>query len=142
MATTTITVNGNYTSLIAGFTYNSLWELGNIYYRRTDSNGGIKTVEGLLMLKDINITFANTGYFKTTITPKYSTAIQSDFEFTGKITGLPSAQLEQIPVTDGTFRIPVISKNEDVKIEIKNDSYLPSDFLSYEWLGDFVQHGT
>lgn len=93
------------------------------------------------MLRDINLTYANSGYFKVKVTPKYSTAITSVFEFTGKITGLVSATLEQIPVSDGTFLIPIASKNDEIDIEVINDSYLPSDFLSLEWLGDFVIRG-
>ena len=93
------------------------------------------------MLKDINMTYADTGYFRVVVTPKYSTAITSSFEFTGKITGLVSATLEQIPVSDGTYLIPIASKNDEVTVEIINDSYLPSDFLSLEWLGEFVIRG-
>lgn len=136
-----VKVQGNYTKLIIGNTYESRWELSPIYVRQTSSNGGMKVKEGILMLKDINMTYADTGYFRVIVTPKYSTAITSSFEFTGKITGLVSATLEQIPVSDGTYLIPIASKNDEVTVEIINDSYLPSDFLSLEWLGEFVIRG-
>ncbi len=136
-----ISVEGQYNKLIVGNTYNSKWGLSKIFVRQQSSNGGLKVREGILMLRDINLTYANSGYFKVIVTPKYSTAITSTFEFTGKITGLVSATLEQIPVSDGTFLIPITSKNDEIDVEIINDSYLPSDFLSLEWLGDFVVRG-
>ncbi len=136
-----VIVEGEYNKLIVGNTYDSNWKLSKIFVRQQSSNGGLKVKEGILMLRDINLTYANSGYFKVKVTPKYSTAITSIFEFTGKITGLVSATLEQIPVSDGTFLIPIASKNDEIDIEVINDSYLPSDFLSLEWLGDFVIRG-
>lgn len=138
---TTVTVTGIYSALIVGNTFESIWELPTIYLRQQASNGTVKVKEGLLMLRDINLCYSNTGHFKIRVTPKFSTNITSEFEFTGKICGMKSSKLEQIPVSDGTFLLPVISRNEEVTIEVKNDSYLPSCFLSLEWLGDFIIRG-
>ena len=49
--------------------------------------------------------------------------------------------LGQIAVSNGIFLLSVISRNEDVNIMITNNSYLPSCFLSMEWLGDFNIRG-
>lgn len=137
----TISVSGEYTKLIIGNTYLSDWIMGTIYLRQQSSNGSSQVKEGLLMLKDINLNYANTGYFKITVTPKYSTQITSEFEFTGKILGMESSTLEQIPISDGTFTLPITSRNEDIDIEVTNDSYLPSCFVALEWLGDFIVRG-
>jgi hypothetical protein len=136
-----INVSGEYTKLVIGNAYTSTWTMGKIYLRQQSSNGSSKVKEGILMLRDINIGYTNTGYFKIKVTPKYDTQITSEFEFTGKIIGMKSSTLEQIPVSDGTFLLPVISNNEDVEIEVTNNSYLPSCFLSLEWLGDFIIRG-
>ena len=93
------------------------------------------------MVRDINLTYADTGYFEVKVIPKYTTQIESSFIFTGMICGLDSATLGKIPIESGTFIIPVISRNEEVEIVIENDSYLPNCFLSMEWLGDFTYRG-
>ena len=51
------------------------------------------------------------------------------------------ATLGKITISNGTFLLPIISKNEEIDIVITNDSYLPSCFLSLEWLGDFNIRG-
>lgn len=137
---TTVTVTGLEDSLVIGNTFESLWEMPIVYYRQQTQNG-TKVVEGTLMLRDINLCFADTGYFKITVTPEYSTNITSEFEFTGKVVGMKSATIGQINVSNGTFLLPIIARNEEVSIEVKNDSYLPSCFLSLEWLGDFIVRG-
>ena len=137
---TTVTVTGLEDSLVIGNIFESLWEMPIIYYRQQTQNG-TKVVEGTLMLRDINLCYADTGYFKITVTPEYSTNITSEFEYTGKIVGMKSATVGQINVSNGTFLLPVIARNEEVSIEVKNDSYLPSCFLSLEWLGDFIVRG-
>ena len=136
-----VTINGEYTSLIVGNVFKSLWQLPTIFLRQQTSNGGMKVREGILMLRDINLCYAETGYFRIVVTPKYDTNITSTFEFTGKIVGMKSATLGQIEVSDGTFLLPVIAKNDEITIEVINDGYMPSCFLSLEWLGDFIMRG-
>lgn len=138
---TTITVEGEHTSLIVGNTFESLWEMPIIFLRTQTSSGGLKVKEGILMLRDVNLSYAETGYFRIVVTPKYDTNMTSTFEFTGKIVGMKSATLGQIEVSDGTFLLPIIAKNDEVKIEVINDGYMPSCFLSLEWLGDFIIRG-
>lgn len=141
------TINGNQVIvsavrdyLVVGNTFTSTWEMPLVYYRQQTQNG-TKVVEGTLMLRDINLCYADTGYFRVKVTPEYSTNITSEFVFTGKIVGMKSATIGEINVSSGTFLLPVIARNEEVSIEVTNDSYLPSCFLSLEWLGDFIVRG-
>ena len=134
-------IEGIYDRVIVGNTFESKWELPKIYLREQLSNGTTKVKEGLLMLRDINLSYAETGHFKINVASKYTTQISSEFEFTGMICGTDTSTLGQIAVSDGTFLLPVISRNEDVNITVTNNSYLPSCFLSMEWLGDFNIRG-
>lgn len=136
-----IKIHGSYSTLITGNCYTSQWEMPLIFLRQQTSTGGLKVREGILMLRDINLSFSETGYFRVTVTPKYNTNITSSFEFTGKNVGMKSATLGEINVSDGTFIIPIIAKNDEITIEIINDGYMPCCFLSLEWLGDFVVRG-
>lgn len=136
-----VDVNCECEKIIVGNTFESKWELPTIYYRQQMSNGTSKVRDGILMLRDINISYADTGYFKILVKPKYTTQITSEFEFTGMIEGTDTATLGQISVSNGTFLLPVIARNEEVTITVTNNSYLPSCFLSMEWLGDFNIRG-
>ena len=137
----TITVRGIHNKLIVGNVYKTLWQLPHIYMRTNTSQGATKVKEGMLMIRDVNITYANTGFFRVKVVPKYTTQIESEFVFTGMITGLDSATLGKIPIESGTFLVPIIARNEEIEIIIENDSYLPNCFLSMEWLGDFTYRG-
>lgn len=137
----TISIDGEYSSLIVGNTFKALWQLSSIYLRQQSANGGLKVKEGTLMLRDINFTYIDTGYFRIEVVPKYNTNISSVFEFTGKISGMKSASINQLNVSSGTFLLPVIAVNEEVTIKVINDGYMPSCFLSLEWLGDYNVRG-
>lgn len=136
----TITTTETSLDIIVGHVFESKWRLSPIYVRHQTTNG-IKVKEGILMLRDINLAYSDTGYFRIIVTPKYSTNITSTFEFTGKILGTTSATMGQINVSSGTFLLPVIARNEEITIDVINDSYKPSCFLSLEWLGDFTIRG-
>lgn len=136
-----ISLNADYNYVYIGNPYESKWKLSSIYRRKTTSQGSVKVVEGILMLKDINLSYADSNYFKVIVKPTYTTAITSTLEFTGIVNGTISASLNKITPYSSTFLIPVISNNEEIDIIIINDSYLPSCFLSLEWLGEFITRG-
>lgn len=131
----------DYDYVYVGNPYESKWKLSSIYKRQATQTGSMKVAEGILMLKDINLSYADTSYFRVLLQPTYSTAIASTLEFTGIVDGTISATLNKITPYSSTFLIPVISKNNEIDIEIVNDSYLPSCFLSLEWLGEFIIRG-
>ena len=139
--TNTVIVKGKHTKLVLGFEFLTLWHLPKIYVRQNTSSGGIKVKEGVLMLKDINLTFSDSGYFKVNVNAKYTTQISSSYKYTGIICGKDTATIGKVPIESGTFLIPVIANNEEIEITIENDSYLPSCFLSMEWIGDFTYRG-
>jgi hypothetical protein len=136
----TITLLEDYDYVYIGNPYESKWLLSSIYKRQT-TQSGMRVVEGILMLKDINLSYADTSYFRVNLKPTYSTSITTTLEFTGIVDGTISATMNQITPYSSTFLIPVISKNNEIDIEVINDSYLPSCFLSLEWLGDFIIRG-
>ena len=125
------------TYIYIGKPFTSHFKLGHIYVRQTTQTGATKVRNGILMLKEVGFNYADTGYFKVSVVPKYTTAISSDFIFSGMLLGTNSTTMGVIPVSSGIFKVPIISKNEDMDIIITNDSFLPSTFLNYDWLGDF-----
>lgn len=136
-----ITISGEYESLIVGNTFTSIWELPSIYLRQQSANGSLRVKGGTLMLRDINFNYINTGYFRIEVNPKYDTNLSSTFEFTGKITGMKTTNINELNISDGSYLLPVIARNEEVNIKVINDGYMPHCFLSLEWLGDFSVRG-
>lgn len=133
--------NKSTSSFVFGKTYNSLWKLGTIFKRQQTQTGTSQVTEGLLMLKDISISYTDSCYFKVRVIPHFTSQITSEYEYTGVITGTDSALLGKRQCYSGVFMIPVQAKNDEIDIEIINDSYLPSNFLSLEWLGDLCIRG-
>ena len=147
-----IELEGNFTDLIVGSPYNSLWTIGTIYKKKSTQSGGLQTIEGLLMLKDIELAYTNTGYFKVDARHLYFTDEKLDgirkqnsteyaYGCTSTSLGTPSAMIGEISIETGVFLFPVLAKNEEVEIIISNDSYLPSIFSSLHWLGDLNIRG-
>ena len=53
--------------------------------------------------------------------------------FTGKFLGAASAAIGQINLESGTFRFPVMSRADSVDIDVKNDTFLPTQLSSAEF---------
>ena len=137
----TITIKGNYTDLIIGVPYVSHWQMGTIYKKQATQSGGSQTVEGVLMLKDLELAYADSGYFDIAVQPLYIAQEASHYTCTCTDLGTNSAVLGRISIDSGLFLIPVLAKNDEVIVSMTNDSYLPSTFSSITWLGELNIRG-
>lgn len=136
-----VNVQGDYTNeaIIGGIRYIAYFTLPHIYYRQKDSNGNDVALDGSLQLLDIWFNYARTGYFRVEVTPLYQET--SVYTFTGKTIGTPSTTLNQTPIVDGEFPVTVLCRSKEVEIKVVNDSYLPSNFISALWNGDYSHTG-
>lgn len=100
---------------------------------------GVALTNGKLKLRRFFIDYTDSGYFRVEVQPKARDA--NSYPFTGKTLGTSSATLGVPSVQSGTFKFPVLTSNEGVRIDIINDSYLPSTFQSAGWDGEFVIFG-
>ena len=137
----TITIKGNYTDLIIGIPYVSHWQMGTIYKKQITQSGGSQTIEGILMLKDLELAYADSGYFDIKVQPLYIAQDPSHYTCTCTNLGTASAILGKMSIESGLFLIPVLAKNDEVIITMTNDSYLPSTFSSMTWLGELNTRG-
>ena len=137
----TVKVKGDHTNdnIIGGIRYTAYFTLPHIYYRQKDSNGNDVALDGSLQLFDIWFNYARTGYFKVEVTPLYQDT--SVYVFNGKTIGTPSTTLNQTPIVDGEFPVAVLCRSKEVEIKVVNDSYLPSNFISALWNGDYSHIG-
>ncbi|MER8505692.1 hypothetical protein NKH91_06110 [Mesorhizobium sp. M0894] len=124
--------------LYFGTTYETRYGLSTIFIRQESRNGGVSVItEGRLQLISLLIQFSKTAYFRVEVTP-LARETRAYFS-TGRLMGDPNNRADEINLSDGAFKVPLLSKNDRVKVEIVNDSYLPSCLLSAEWIGNYVQ---
>lgn len=123
--------------LFIGLKYVFEYEFSTLAVRETAQGGGQNVVgEGRLQLRRMSIQFDKSGYFRAEVTP-----VNRDtyvYPFTGRLLGSSQNVLGQVPIERGKFRFALMGKNEELKIKLVNDSYLPSHFLSGEWEGFFI----
>lgn len=136
--TTTLCLKGDTTALHVwlGQTYKRRYILSTIYMRErtTASNSGTTVIlDGRLQVRNVRFLYAKTGYFQVTVTPRYRTP--RVYTFTGQILGAGSNLVGKVNTPDGEFAAPVLSKNDQVTIEVSSESHLPMHLLGAEWAG-------
>jgi len=84
----------------------------------------------------MRVGFEDTGYFKVEVTP--NNRATSSYEYTGQVINQIGSTVGLPSLSDGTFKFPVLSKNDSVTVEIKSDSFLPCTFQTIEWEGFYT----
>ena len=136
---TTITATGDYstTPVFLGKKYEFRYQFSTPVLKENDERGsGVAVGGGRFQVSRYILTFNNTGYFQVEVTPDYRDA--STYRFTGRLLGSGNNVLGQVSLESGQFQFPVMSKNDQVKIEIVNDTFLPCAFTSGEVEGRFI----
>ena len=133
-STSTITISGDYrnSKFIIGEPYEMHYRFSK--QRLTEQASGQPSgeiISGRLQLHHFYIKFEDTGFFKVQVTPENRDT--SEHEFTGKFLGAASAAIGQINLESGTFRFPVMSRADSVDIDVKNDTFLPTQLSSAEY---------
>ena len=135
---TSITALGDHSAYpcFLGRKYNFKYEFSKFYTREQKATGTSTTINtGRLQLKHIGLIFGDTGYFEVTVAPKARTS--GVYKFTGQILGSSSFVLGTPSLDSGDLKVPIQCRNQDVTIDIQNNTYLPCNFLSAEWTGIF-----
>ena len=133
-----VNAEGNYTGskVIIGEPY-------EMHYRftrqrlteKTTTGTGSEYIGGRLQLHHFYIKYEDTGHFKVEVTPDHK--VTSTHKFTGQLLGTASATLGEINLETGTFRVPIMSRADSVNIDIKNDTFLPTQLSSAEYEARF-----
>jgi hypothetical protein len=133
----TLTLPGKLTKFLLGVAYTMRYVFSTLVVREQAPGGGLQAIgDGRVQIRSMNIGYSDTGYFKALVTPR-SRATYT-YPFSGRILGSANNQVGKVAKETGIFRFPVVTKNDQVTIEIVNDSYLPSTFQSAEWEAFFV----
>lgn len=129
----TFVLKGNVTRFFAGVRYAFRYTFSPFIVREQSPGGqGMQAVtEGRLQIRHLRVAFNETGYFEARVTPSNGQTYR--YPFTGRVLGSKSVPLGSTGLVTSQFQFPVASKNDQVRIELVNDSPLPCAFLSAEW---------
>lgn len=133
---TTVSALGDYSSgsCFVGKPYTKTYTFSEFYLRDASKNA---LRGGRLMMRDMQLHYIDTGYFKVTVTPLYRDSYE--YEFTGKVLGAGSFLLGSLQVVDGEFKVPLRADSRELTVTLTNDSHLPSIIQSAEW--NALYHG-
>jgi len=121
-----------------GRQYTFTYKLSTIVLRTGTAQGGQKAdTEGRLQLRKAAFNYADTGYFQVLVTPAGRDTYT--YTYSGKVLGSVSGTIGSYSVSSGRFAAPILSRNIGATITLKNDSPLPSTFLSADWEGFYVK---
>ena len=134
---TDIVVSGDITSFnyFIGEQYQFNFTFSQQFMQVADSQGSrISVKEGRLQIRNWSVSYNDTGFFKTEVTPVGRDI--STTTFTGTITG--TGLLGTVNLEDGDYTFAVQSENDKLTIKLLNDSHLPSNFINANWEGYYV----
>lgn len=105
-------------------------------YPRDPQNMRSTVTSGRFQLRNITLNYKQTGFFKVRITPEFRES--RTHAFTGRIVGSGDSRIG-IPAISGlgSFRVPVMSRGDTVKVEVINDSEKPMNITSIDYVGFF-----
>jgi hypothetical protein len=138
--TTSVVVKGNITSvpLWIGINYQMLYKFSKPLIRVGASTGGsrISVNDGRFQIKTGMVTFSNSLYFRIEVTPPFRSTYK--YSYTGPQIGTGGSIISSLTLQDGSFRFPVLSKNDGLSVTIINDSPFPCALMTMDWEGFYV----
>lgn len=126
----TMTAIGDYSTAACyiGRTYVSKYRFSEQFYKDKEK---VSVTHSQIKMKNIQVQYTNTGYFRAEVTPKYRGTYS--YTFTGQTVSGLNWTLGSISIGSGVANIPLFVDSQFVTIDLINDSYLPSYFQSAEW---------
>jgi hypothetical protein len=132
---TTIRLEGDTRNeeVYAGFPYTFRYRFSPLHVRRDQGNGLVVITEGRTQVLRMRITFSDTAYFTTEVTPENNTK----YTYTMNAWALddPLLKTEELLLEDGDYSFPVKCENTRVAIDIINDQAVPLGIISADWVG-------
>ena len=117
------------TPVFTGIPYNMKYTFSEQLFKAKAGNSTSPSNAAKLLIRNGSIYFNNTAFFKVKVTPKFRDTYENIF--TPDVVG--STTIGTLNLDSGFYRFPVLTKAQDTKISIENDSALPSNFQSAEF---------
>ena len=116
--------------IYVGIPYDFKYQFSEQFLKNNDNSIN----SGRLQMRNFEVYYDKTGYFKVTVSPKPHDSLYRDItssEFTGVIVG--SSLLGNKSLGTGVYRVPVYVNSKDVKITVSSDSWYPVALQSADW---------
>ena len=131
LSTYDVVVYGDYTTVpfYVGHSYTKLWRLSNIYPSTSEDQ---PILSGRASLRRLRFNLADTGYLRVEVTARGRPT--RAYEFSGVGADDPGSAVDMLPNAEATFSVPVLCRNDQVTIDVINDTHLRSKVLGFEWV--------
>lgn len=128
-----ITMQGDYSSdfYYVGLKFPSLYELSKFY---TQDGNGNPIIQGRLQLRNMTVTYSDTGYFKVNIQRKGYRRTEENI--TNTVLG--ESILGENGLISGEQKVSILGRNSQVDITIESDSFLPFNIQTVSYEGIFT----
>ena len=104
------------------------------YSRTATENTFIGNRTGRLQLRYLDIYYNDARYFTVEVTPRYRDKVTYEFDRRDPLNGNIVISEEE-PFEEAKFRAYIQSKNDQVTVELVNDSIDQAKFIALEWTG-------
>lgn len=131
---TTLTIRGDYSTahLWIGIDYAMEYTASQPYLRTDTRNGSVVIRNGRLQVRYANISYSDTMYFTTELTPVAKN--ESDAVFVSRTLGtFGSTVPSRLVLSTGKFRVPIFNKNNTFYLKILNNSPFPCNITAIDW---------
>lgn len=142
---TTIEIVGDYSAdtYYVGLKYNSLYEFSKFYMQ---DNNGNPVIQGRLQLRNLIITYSETGYIKVHVEKQ---GYRMSEEVAAKVllskntenitnTVLGESVLGENGLISGEQKVSILGRNSQVSITLQSDSFLPFNVQTVSYEGMFT----
>jgi hypothetical protein len=104
------------------------------YSRTATENTFIGNRTGRLQLRYLDVYYSDARYFTIEVTPKFRDTVTYEFDRRDPLNGNIVISEEE-PFEEAKFRAYIQSKNDQVTVELVNDSIDQAKFIALEWTG-------
>lgn len=113
-----------------GRKYTSDYEFSPPVLDEGDARSASPVTQGRLQLRWMKVLYRKTGAFTAKVEFRDESGLAYEYPFTATIGLTP---IGATPLKDGDFRFMVGTENDNAKISIESDSYLPFTLVGAEW---------
>ena len=139
---TYLRVQGNHVGrpLWIGYPYEMLYTVSRPMIRESIGQGKQSVASGIYMMRTGTVMYDNTRYFRVEVTPQSRATYK--YVFNGTALNTVDTIMPNNPLKDGTFKFPIMAKNDEVEINLLNDSPFPSALVSMDFEGYYQNRAT
>jgi hypothetical protein len=123
-----------------GLPYTMYYGVSRPMIRESVGQGKQSVASGIYMMRTGTIMYDNTRYFRVEVTPLARATYK--YIFNGIELNTVDTIMPNNPLKDGAYRFPIMAKNDEVVIDIYNDTPYPCALVSMDFEGYYQNRAT